>query len=123
VRFVYPQQGGAMRWLNIIGNKAFAWLFSVIIQQRIGDTLCGTKVLWKKDYENIEQYRDFWVWRDRWGDFEQLLGASKLGLKIIDVPVHYMERSYGETKMSKRVENGLLMLKVSLAGLFKLRFR
>ncbi len=123
VRFVYPQQGGAMRWLNIMGNKAFAWLFSIILQQRIGDTLCGTKVFWKKDYENIERYKDFWVWRDRWGDFEQLLGASKLGLKIIDVPVHYMERSYGETKMSNRLENGLLMLRVSLAGLFKLRFR
>ena len=123
VRFIYPRQGGAMRWLNIMGNKVFAWIFSILLQQRIGDTLCGTKVFWKKDYENIERYKDFWVWRDRWGDFEQLLGASKLGLKIVDVPVHYMERSYGVTKMSNRLENGLLMLKVSLAGLFKLRLR
>ncbi len=123
VRFVYPQQGGAMRWLNIMGNKVFAWIFSILLQKRIGDTLCGTKVFWKKDYENIERYKDFWVWQDRWGDFEQLLGASKLGLKIVDVPVHYMERTYGATKMANRLENGLLMLKVSLAGLFKLRLR
>lgn len=123
VRFVYPQQGGAMRWLNIMGNKVFAWIFSILLQQRVGDTLCGTKVFWKRDYEHIERYKDFWVWRDRWGDFEQLLGASKLGLKIVDVPVHYMERSYGVTKMANRLENGVLMLKVSLAGLFKLRLR
>ncbi|UCF05084.1 MAG: glycosyltransferase [bacterium] len=123
VRFVYPQQFGAMRLANILGNKVFALLFSLVLQQRIGDTLCGTKAFWKKDYENIERYRDFWIWRDRWGDFEQLLGASKLGLKIVDVPVHYMERTYGETKMKNRLENGLLMLKVSLAGLFKLRLR
>lgn len=123
VRFVYPQQHRAMRLANILGNKAFAFLFSIVLQQRIGDTLCGTKVFWKKDYENIERYRDFWIWRDRWGDFEQLLGASKLGLKIVDVPVHYMERTYGVTKMKNRLDNGLIMLKVSLAGLFKLRLR
>ena len=123
VRFVYPQQGRAMRIPNILGNKVFALIFSVLLQQRIGDTLCGTKVFWKKDYKNIELYKDFWIWRDRWGDFEQLLGASKLGLKIIDVPVHYMERTYGETKMKNRLENSLLMLKVCLAGLLKLRLR
>ena len=123
VRFVYPQHVRAMRILNILGNKAFALLFSVMLLQRIGDTLCGTKVFWKRDYENIERYKNFWIWRDRWGDFEQLLGASKLGLKIVDVPVHYMERTYGETKMKNRLENGLQMLKVSLAGLFKLRLR
>jgi len=123
VRFVYPQQTKAMRGLNVLGNKVFALIFSVLLQQRIGDTLCGTKAFWKKDYENIDRYRDFWTWRDRWGDFEQLLGASKLGLKIVDIPVHYMERTYGETKMKNRFENGLLMLKVCLAGLFKLRLR
>jgi hypothetical protein len=123
VRFVYPQQGGAMRWLNIMGNKVFAFIFSVILQQRIGDTLSGTKVFWKEDYKNIARYKNFWIWRDRWGDFEQLLGASKLGLKIMDVPVHYMERTYGVTKMKNRLENGILMLKVSFAGLFKLRLR
>ena len=121
IRFVYPLQGGAMRWLNIMGNKAFAFIFSIILQQRIGDTLSGTKVFWKEDYSNIERYRDFWIWRDRWGDFEQLLGASKLGLKIMDVPVHYMERTYGETKMTGRLRNAWVMLRMCFAAYTRLR--
>lgn len=122
VRFVYPQQDRAMRWLNVAGNRLFALLFSCIIRQRIGDTLCGTKVFWKVDYRSIDAFKDFWIWRDQWGDFEQLLGASKMGCKIVDVPVHYARRRHGETKMQRRFWNGWHMFKLCLAGLWKLRF-
>lgn len=122
IRFVYPQQDGAMRWLNVLGNRAFALIFTILLRQRINDTLSGTKVFWKKDYENISRLKEFWIWRDQWGDFEQLLGASKLGLKIADIPVHYAERTHGETKMKNRFKNGLHMLKLCLGGLIRLRF-
>lgn len=122
VRFVYPQEGRAMRWLNIVGNRVFAMIFTVLLRQRIGDTLSGTKVFWKKDYENIDRLKTHWIWRDQWGDFEQLLGASKLGLKIADIPVHYAERTYGDTKMKNRFKNGIHMLKLCLGGLIRLRF-
>lgn len=123
VRFVYPQQDGAMRWLNIAGNRGFSLLFTFLIRQRVSDTLCGTKVFWKEDYRNISGLKDYWLWRDRWGDFEQLLGASKLGLKIVEVPIHYAERTYGETKMKNRFQNGLHMLKLCLGGFIRLRLQ
>lgn len=122
IRFVYPQENKAMRWLNIFGNRLFALIFTYLLRQRIGDTLSGTKVFWKKDYLKIDALKNDWIWRDQWGDFEQLLGASRLGLKIVDIPVHYAERTYGETKMKNRLKNGLHMLKLCLGGLIRLRF-
>ncbi len=123
VRFVYPQDAGAMRFANIIGNRAFALVFTFLLRQRITDTLSGTKVFWREDYAHIDRLKTNWIWRDKWGDFEQLLGASKMGLKIVDIPVHYMERTYGKTKMNKRFQNGVHMLKLCLGGLLNLRFK
>jgi SAM-dependent methyltransferase len=122
VRFVYPQRGQAMRILNIIGNKVFSKILSFLLEQRIGDTLCGTKAFFREDYWKLVRSKDMWGVRDQWGDFEQLFGAAKIGLKIVDIPVHYMERTYGETKMKNRFINGLFMLRMCFGALIRLRF-
>jgi SAM-dependent methyltransferase len=111
-RLVYPMQQGAMKCANAIGNKAFAWLFSFLLDQRITDTLCGTKVLWRKDWVCMERNLGMWSMRDLWGDYELLLGASKRNLEIVDVPVHYQERIYGVTKMNKVFTNGIRMFRI-----------
>ena len=121
-RMVYPMQKEAMRSLNIIGNKMFSLCFSYLLGQRITDTLCGTKVFWRKDWERIKALVGSWGVEDRWGDYELLFGAAKLQLKITEVPVHYMERIYGETKMTKRLMNGWIMLKMCLAALRRFKF-
>jgi hypothetical protein len=36
---------------------------------------------------------------DPFSDFELALGASRLGLKMAEVPTRYSRRSYGETKI------------------------
>jgi len=121
-RLVYPMEENAMRPLNVLGNKLFSIAFTFLLGQRIKDTLCGTKVLWRSDYERMKRYRDTWGVMDRWGDYELLFGASKLNLKIIDLPVHYAERVYGETKMRKRFRNAAVMARMCLAALTRLRY-
>jgi len=121
-RMIYSMEQEAMRTLNIIGNKFFSILFTYILGQRITDTLCGTKVIWRKDWPRIRTLLGSWGISDRWGDYELLFGAAKLHLKIVEVPVHYMERVYGETKMKKRLLNGLIMLRMCMAAFRKFRF-
>lgn len=121
-RMVYPMQDEAMRSLNILGNKFFSLAFSYLLSQTIKDTLCGTKVMWRRDYHRIKTLRNTWGVEDRWGDYELLFSASKLNLKIVDLPVHYFERIYGETKMTKRFKNGMIMLRMCIAALTRLKF-
>jgi hypothetical protein len=112
----------AMRPLNMIGNKFFSMMFSYILDNPIKDTLCGTKVLWRDDFQSIKKLRNTWGIKDRWGDYELIFGAAKTHRKLIDLPVHYMERTYGETKMTNRIKNGWIMLRMSLISLFKIKF-
>jgi len=109
-RLVYPIPEHAMKFSNMVGNKLFGALFSYLLDQRIKDTLCGTKVLWRKDWLRIEPDLGNWGIQDRWGDYELLFGASKLHLPIRDLPVHYQERIYGVTKMTRVFSNGMRML-------------
>ena len=109
-RLVYPIPEFAMKFTNMLGNKVFSLLFSYLLDQRIKDTLCGTKVLWRKDWQRIEPDLGNWGIQDRWGDYELLFGASKLHLPIQDLPVHYQERIYGVTKMTRVFSNGMRML-------------
>ena len=111
-RLVYPVQKNAMRVANMIGNKFFGLLFSFLLDQRIKDTLCGTKVLWRKDWMRMEPNLGTWGLKDLWGDYELLFGASKLHLDIVEVPVHYQERIHGVTKMTKVFSNGFRMLRI-----------
>jgi hypothetical protein len=119
-RLVYPMPKEAMRFSNMVGNKLFSMTFSYLLDQRIKDTLCGTKVLWRKDWLRIERNLGYWGVKDLWGDYELLFGASKLHLQIREVPVHYQERIYGVTKMNKVFSNGLRMLKICLGAWQKL---
>jgi glycosyltransferase involved in cell wall biosynthesis len=57
-RLVYPMADRAMRFLNWIASRAFASAFSFLLNQRFTDTLCGTKVLWKRDYGALWAARD-----------------------------------------------------------------
>jgi hypothetical protein len=111
-RLVYPMQRYAMKFANMIGNKAFGLTFSFLLDQRIKDTLCGTKVLWREDWIRMQPNLGSWGIRDLWGDYELLFGASRLGLEIAEVPVHYQERIYGVTKMTKVLGNGMRMLRI-----------
>jgi hypothetical protein len=111
-RLVYPMPDLAMKFANMIGNKFFGLVFSFLLDQRIKDTLCGTKVLWRGDWLRMEQYLGTWGIRDLWGDYELLFGACKLHLEIVEVPVHYQERIHGVTKMTKVFSNGMRMLRI-----------
>jgi len=120
-RLVYPVPKGAMNTANMLGNKFFSVAFTYLLGQRVKDTLCGTKVLWRSDWERIRPMLGSWGTDDRWGDYELLFGAAKLNLKILDLPVHYQERIYGSTKMTKVFRNGLVMLKMCWHGFLKLK--
>ncbi len=120
VRLVYPMEEEAMRFFNLLGNKFFSSLFSWLLGQKVKDTLCGTKVLWRRDYERIAANRAYFGDFDPFGDFDLLFGAAKLGLKIVEMPVRYRERVYGHTQI-RRWRHGWLLLCMSLIGARKLR--
>jgi SAM-dependent methyltransferase len=120
-RLVYPMEQQAMRLLNLGANKAFSIIFSWLLGQHVKDTLCGTKVLWRSDYLKIVQNRSYFGEFDPFGDFDLLFGASKLNLQIVDVPIRYAERTYGETNI-KRWRHGLLLLRMVLFAARKLKF-
>lgn len=120
-RLVYRMDKEAMRFLNTLGNKFFSRVFTYLFEQRIRDTLCGTKVLWKDDYLKIQKGRDYFGEFDPFGDFDLLFGAVKLNLKIVEIPIRYRERTYGSTQIS-RFRHGVLLLKMSWFGLFKIKW-
>lgn len=121
-RLVYPMEEQAMRFLNYLGNKFFSYLFTWFLGQKINDTLCGTKVLFKKDYERIKEGRKFFGDFDPFGDFDLLFGAARLKLKIAEMPVRYRARKYGTTKIS-RFTHGWLLLKMSWIAFKKFKLR
>jgi len=121
-RLVYGMENGAMRFLNLLANFFFSVLFSWLLNQKVKDTLCGTKVLWHEDYKKIVSNRHFFGDFDPFGDFDLLFGAAKLNLKIIDMPIHYKNRTYGSTQI-RRFYHGWILLGMSLLALKKLKFR
>ncbi len=110
-RLVYPMEKESMRALNEMANKIFGWLFSWILKQPIKDTLCGTKVLRKSDYQRIAENRDVFGDFDPFGDFDLIFGAAWLQMPILEIPVHYKARQYGQTKID-RFRHGFLLLKM-----------
>ena len=119
-RLVYPMEEQAMRFLNIMGNKFFSVVLTWLLNQPLKDTLCGTKVLWRADYERIVEGRSYFGDFDPFGDFDLIFGASKLNLKIVEVPIRYRDRTYGSTNIS-RFKHGWLLLKMTLFALKKLK--
>ncbi len=120
-RLVYPLEKQSMRFLNVLGNKFFSVMFSWILGEPIKDTLCGTKVILKKDYEKIAANRKYFGNFDPFGDFDLIFGAAKLNLKILEIPVPYRARKYGTTNIS-RFRHGWLLLQMTIFALRKLKF-
>ena len=120
-RLVYPRSDAAMPPLNTAANRFFAAVFSWLLRQRLKDTLCGTKVIWKHDYERLKAGRSYFGDFDPFGDFDLLFGASKLNLKIVEVPVRYQERSYGSSNIA-HVKEGLILARMCGHAARKLRF-
>ena len=120
-RMVYPMERQAMRVLNLIGNKVFSMIFTWLLEQRLRDTLCGTKVLLKRDYEKIKAGRSYFGEFDPFGDFDLLFGAAKLKRKILDLPIRYRERTYGTTNI-QRWKHGWLLLKMALFAAWRIKF-
>ncbi len=119
-RLIYPMEHEAMRPLNLIANRCFAYLFSYLVNTRLTDTLCGTKVLLRKDYEVLARERTYFGNFDPFGDFDLIFGAAKLNLKIIETPIHYKARTFGETQIS-RFRDGWLLLKMVWFAYLKLK--
>ena len=121
VRLVYPLEDRAMRFFNILGNKFFSFAFSWLLNQPIKDTLCGTKVLLKENYDRIADNRAYFGEFDPFGDYDLIFGAAKLGLKIIDLPIRYQERVYGTTNI-QRWSHGVLLFKMLLIAARRIKF-
>jgi SAM-dependent methyltransferase len=120
-RLVYPLENQAMRFFNIFGNKFFSLTFSWLLGQPIKDTLCGTKMLSRKHYEQIKANRSYFGDFDPFGDFDLIFGAAKLNLKICDMPIHYKARIYGDTNI-QRWSHGVILLRMVVFALFKIKF-
>jgi len=121
VRLVYPMDEEAMRFSNLVGNKFFSWAFGWLLGQKIRDTLCGTKVLWAKDYGRIVENRAYFGDFDPFGDFDLLFGAAKLNLRIVEIPVRYRSRQYGTTNI-QRWRHGLLLLRMVAFAARRIKF-
>lgn len=121
VRLVYPLEGEAMRFFNLVANKFFGRAFSWLLGQPIKDTLCGTKVLWNTDYQLIAANRKHFGDFDPFGDFDLLFGAARLGLRIVDLPIRYRARTYGTTNI-QRWRHGVLLLRMVVFGARRLKF-
>ncbi|CDZ33004.1 Glycosyltransferase, family 2 [Neorhizobium galegae bv. officinalis] len=121
-RLVYPMEKKAMRFFNLLGNKFFAVAFSFVLSQRYKDTLCGTKVISRSNYMKLSFNRSFFGDFDPFGDFDLIFGAARMGLKIIEVPIIYRERQYGETNIS-RWRHGTILLAMLIFAARKIKFR
>ncbi len=119
-RLVYPMEDQAMQFLNLIANKTFSLLFTWLLSQRFTDTLCGTKAMYRSDYARLEAGRSYFGNFDPFGDFDLIFGASKLGLKAVEVPIRYANRSYGETQIS-RFRHGFMLLRMVLFAFMRIK--
>ena len=120
-RLVYPMEGEAMRFLNRLGNVFFAKLLSFVLDVRLGDSLCGTKLVSRRDYERFVRWRNDFGDFDPFGDFELLFPAAVLGTGIIDIPVYYRARTYGTTNI-RRFHDGAILFRMSMTGLLRIKF-
>ncbi len=119
-RLVYPMEDQAMRFLNLIANKAFSILFTWLLSQRFTDTLCGTKVLRRSDYIRLKEGRAYFGDFDPFGDFDLIFGAAKLSLKAVEIPIRYASRTYGETQIS-RFRHGLMLIRMVVFAFLRIK--
>jgi SAM-dependent methyltransferase len=119
-RLVYPMEKEAMRFLNLVANKAFSLIFTWLLSQRLTDTLCGTKALRRSDYRRLKDQWAYFGGFDPFGDFVLIFGASKLGLKIVEIPIRYANRTYGQTQIS-RFRHGLILLRMVFFAFLRIK--
>jgi glycosyltransferase involved in cell wall biosynthesis/SAM-dependent methyltransferase len=119
-RLVYPMEERAMKFVNYVGNWFFSKLFTWLLEQPIRDTLCGTKVLLKSDYEKIKAGRKHFGEFDPFGDFDLLFGAARLRLPIVEVPVRYKRRLAGVSKV-RVSQHGWLLVGMSMIAFRRLK--
>ena len=120
-RLVYPMEKEAMRFLNLLGNRFFSKAFTWLLDQKFKDTLCGTKVLFRTEYNKLVKNKKYFGDFDPFGDFDLIFGAHKLNHKIIEVPIRYRERTYGSTNIS-RFKHGLILLRMCVFASRKIKF-
>jgi len=120
-RLVYPMEKQAMRFFNLLGNKFFAVMFSFVLGQRFKDTLCGTKVLTRENYLKLAAHRKYFGDFDPFGDFDLIFGAARMALRIVEVPIHYRERTYGSTNI-ERWKHGLILLRMLRFAAARIKF-
>jgi hypothetical protein len=120
-RLVYPMEKQAMRFLNMVANKFFALMFSFVLGQRFKDTLCGTKVLTRENYLKLAAHRKFFGDFDPFGDFDLIFGAARMGLRFVEIPVHYRERIYGDSNI-RRWKHGLILLQMLRFAAARIKF-
>ena len=120
-RLIYPMQDNAMQFFNMLANKLFGSVFSWLLGQTVTDTLCGTKVLMRRDYLRIADNRSYFGELDPFGDFDLLFGAARLNLKIVDVPIRYRQRLYGSTNI-RRWHHGWILVRMVRIAANKLKF-
>jgi hypothetical protein len=111
----------AMRFFNLLGNKFFAVTFSFVLGQRFKDTLCGTKVLTRENYLKLATHREYFGEFDPFGDFDLIFGATRMGLRIVEVPIHYRERTYGSTNI-QRWKQGFILLRMLRFAAARIKF-
>jgi glycosyltransferase involved in cell wall biosynthesis len=119
-RLVYPMEGAAMRFLNLVANVFFAKALSSVLDMRVGDSLCGTKLVARHDYQRFVRWRESFGEFDPFGDFELIFPAAVLAIGSIDVPVHYRARTYGTTQIH-RFRDGLRLLRMVITALFDIK--
>jgi SAM-dependent methyltransferase len=119
-RLVYPMEHEAMRFLNLVANKAFSILFTWLLSQRFTDTLCGTKVLRRSDYMRLKAGRSYFGNFDPFGDFDLIFGVSKLALKVVEIPIRYSSRTYGQTQIS-RFRHGFMLIRMVLFAYLRIK--
>jgi len=120
-RLVYPMDKDAMRFLNLLGNKFFSMAFTWLLEQKFKDTLCGTKVIFRKDYYKLVKNQSYFGDFDPFGDYDLIFGAHKLNHKIVEIPIRYKERTYGSTNIS-RFKHGVILLRMCVFAARKIKF-
>lgn len=119
-RLLYPMESQAMRFLNWLGNLFFAKTLSSILECSLGDSLCGTKVVTRHDYERMTRWREDFDDFDPFGDFELLFPAAILNLGVVNIPIRYRDRVYGSTQI-RRFYHGLMLLKMTAIGFWRVK--
>lgn len=119
-RLLYPMEGESMRFLNRLGNIGFAKMLTAVLDTSLSDSLCGTKLMARHDYERMTAWRRDFGDFDPFGDFELIFPAAVLGMGVIDIPIRYRARTYGSTNI-RRFRHGLILLRMTLIGLFRIK--